>query len=136
MKEVTWLQRYRAQFSWGRSIRRAKVRGIPCCWVHCEGERHYDVPGNLRDIAKACADAAVVANSTRCSATVLFLDRKATAAQVEEALFTTSRAGLGCGFLRVQPRLLQYRLLNRVSEGNLVQDLFAAVGWPVKIVAG
>ncbi|MDA9661487.1 hypothetical protein N9T35_00670 [bacterium] len=129
---TNWLANYRDSVSWGDEIRAQKISSrdgsygpVDCCWFY-SGDRlekcHYCVPGDLKDMNKAITDGLVVKQSTNCSTSILFTNKEATEAQVEEALHTAGNAGLACGFLEAKPTLLWYGLLDKYSEGTLMEQ--------------
>ncbi len=82
---------------------------------------HFWVPGLLDDVSGALSLAEQALGLPGCSGvTVLFLDQQATAAQVEEALHLVAQAGAGCDFLEPAPRVLRDGLLQRMSEGTII----------------
>jgi hypothetical protein len=124
-----WLDAYRASVGWGDEIIAAYIpqHDLACCFVNHDGEHFYEVPGTLKDLPKAFRDAAIVIEATSCRVGVLFTDEDATAAEVEEALVTLADAGIGCGFIEPKPRVHQYALLNRYTEGGLLKEALKVI---------
>ena len=129
---MTWLDKYRDSVSWGDDIRAEKVSTrdgsygpVDCCWFYI-GDRleecRYCVPGDLSDLNKAITDGLVVKQSTNCPTAILFTNKEATEAQVEEAIHTAGGSGLGCGFLEAKPKWLWYGLLEKYSEDTLLEQ--------------
>jgi hypothetical protein len=120
-----WIADYRASVSWGDQIHADRVpsTGEQCCWFPYNGGRHYTTPGWLgAGLAESLARAIRCRAATGTKTTLLFLDQHATDYQVEEALWVSSRAGVGCGFLEAQPMVLYSGLLLRLSEGCLLEE--------------
>ena len=119
-----WAQDYKDSVAWGDEIEQGVLigRGIEYCRVDVDGVDYYDVPGHLTDITKALADAKAVEDATGGKVAVLFLDKQATEAQVEEAMHRACDVGIGCGFLEAKPKLHQYGLLSKYSEGTLLEQ--------------
>jgi hypothetical protein len=121
-----WIDDYRETVSWGDQIHADHVPpdGELCCWFPYSGGRHYTTPGWLGSgLAESLARALRCLAATGTEVSVLFLDRQASAYEVEEALWVLSDAGIGCGFLEPQPKVMHYGLLERVSEGCLIKDM-------------
>lgn len=121
---ANWAQDYMDSVSWGDEI----VQGmhmesrVEYLSFEVEGSWKYLVPGDLNVMSKAIADGLVVKQSTNCRTSILFINKEATEAQVEEALHTAGNAGLGCGFLEAKPKWLWYGLLEKYSEGTLMEQ--------------
>ena len=129
---TNWLTKYRDSVSWGDEIYAKQISArdgsygpVDCCWFY-SGNRfdkcHYYVPGDLKDINKAITDGLVVKQSTSCPTSILFTSKEATEAQVEEAIHTAGNAGLACGFLEAKPQVIWYGLLEKYSEGTLIEQ--------------
>ena len=121
---ANWAQDYMDSVSWGDEIEQGLLieSGIEYCCVDVDGVDYYDVPGHLTDITKALADAKAVEDATNGKVAILFLDKEATEDQVEEAMHRACDVGIGCGFLNAKPKLLWYGLLDKYSEGTLMEQ--------------
>ena len=119
-----WAQQYMDYVSWGDEIQQEMLieSGIQYCRVDVDGVDHYDVPGHLTDLTTALADAKAVESSTNGKVAILFLDKEATEAQVEEAMHRACDVRLGCGFLETKPKWHHYELLDKYSEGTLLEQ--------------
>lgn len=127
MRMPAWLRQFKDSVSYPELIHHEQVEGVECCWLAVQRKRHYEVPGALPEIKAAIRQAEVVEAATGSDVAILFTNNeRLTEAQVEEAMFVTAEAGFGCGFLGASGKIHQYRILNRFTEGNLIQDLFAA----------
>lgn len=125
---TNWLDEYRDSVSWGDEIvysltytRDGQLRPIECCFFPANDTYVYVVPGKLSDLNQALTDAAVVKANSNCLTNVLFTDDTATEAQVEEAMTVLGQKGFGCRFLKAQPDVLHLGLLDRMSEGTLLE---------------
>ena len=119
-----WAQDYMDSVAWGDEIEQGFLTGswIEYCRVEVDGVDYYDVPGHLTDLNKALADAEAVKEATGGKVAILFVDKQATEAQVEEAMHRACDVGIGCGFLEAKLKLHQYGLLNKYSEGTLLEQ--------------
>ena len=119
-----WIDAYRDSVAWGDEIISVYIpqHDLSCCFVNHGGDHFYEVPGTLKDLSKALRDASKARTATSCQVGVLFTDADATAAEVEEAMVTLADADIGCGFIEPKPRVHQYALLNRYTEGGLLKD--------------
>lgn len=117
-----WIEHFRASVGWGDQLTLSLLPdGTDCCSLPMDGGLHFWVPGSLGDIAGALRLAQQALQASGCNGvTVLFLDRQATAAQVEEALHLVAQAGAACDFLEPAPRVLRDGLLLRMSEGTIL----------------
>ena len=122
---TSWVDRFRASVSWGDQLTAALLPcGTACCSMPMNDGLHFWVPGHLADLSGAVASARQALQSPGCSGvTVLFMDRQATAAQVEESLHLVASSGAGCDFLESQPRVLRDGLLSLMSEGTILDNL-------------
>ena len=120
-----WIDRFRASVNWGDEIHAGTLPdGCSYCWVKLGDGCHAWVPGTLKDLPGAIALAhQAMRMSARRSVTAMLLDQQATDYQVEEACHLLARAGVGCDFLDVQPRVLRDGLLLRMSEGTLLDSM-------------
>lgn len=119
----TWLDSYRASVSWGDQIHAATIAGVECCWHEVKGERVASVPGSLDNITDAIRRATTVQRAINSACRVLFTDETATEAQVEEAMYETATCGVGCGFIEPLPSVYFYGLLEKFSEGHLIDGI-------------
>ena len=109
-----WAQDYMDSVSWGDAIEQGMTAAnwVEYCRVEVGGVDYYTVPGQLTDISKAIADAKEVQSATNGKVEILFLDKDATEAQVEEAMHRACNEEIGCGFLEARPKIHQYCLLD------------------------
>jgi hypothetical protein len=117
-----WIEHFRTSVGWGDQLTASLLpNGNACCSLPTAGGLHFWVPGSLDDIASATRLAQQAFQASGCNGvTVLFLDQRATAAQVEEALHLVAQAGAACDFLEPVPRVLRDGLLLRMSEGTIL----------------
>lgn len=117
-----WLQDYKESVSWGDEIKAGLANKTEYCSHTCDGETLCTVPGFLSDIRKAVLDAMFIKWVTKAKTAILFIDKEATEAQVEEAIHRACDQGVGCGFLHAQPAWLWYGLLDKYMEGTLLEE--------------
>lgn len=124
---MSWVDRYRADVSWGDQIH--SDDNDRSCWVMVDGQRHHTRSGYFCNRDRACRIALARAHQLQTSRmTVMWLDEQLTEAQVEELLFLCRDYGLGCGFLEPQPQVHHYGLLVRHSEGTILDRAAELLG--------
>jgi hypothetical protein len=119
-----WAQDYMDSVAWSDKIVQGihVESGIEYLSFEVEGSWKYLVQGDLNVMHKAIIDGLTIKQSTNCSTSILFTNKEATEAQVEEAIHTAGGSGLGCGFLEAKPTFLWYGLLDKYSEGTLMEQ--------------
>ena len=124
---MSWINDLKASASWGDDIRATTIGGINCCWtgVHNSKDFHYWVAGQLTQRQQAYSDASKVKELTGAGVTVLFTDKQATDAQVEEAMHEAGMLhGVGCDFLSAELSVKRNALLSKYQEG-MTFELFS-----------
>lgn len=124
MEIPAWICELKSSVSWGDEILLAQTpENQTYAWIRHGNPGHAWWPGWLNDLDNAIKEAQQLQQESGYTVTLQLLDRKATEAEVEAAIWAATEGGIGISFSAPQPQVHLNGLLLRYSEGTLLDRL-------------